>query len=173
MRNKIFVITFLMMAPQSCNVIGQLESQFSKKKAAPTAPKLSAEQLQMAQKAIRSAKSYVGTPYLYGGKSRAGMDCSGLVLTAYQSAAVQLPRTSAEMATVGTKIELNAVQPGDLVFFSTGGKSRINHVGIVSEVKNDGSVFFIHSSSDLGVRTDNLSTAYYKQTFVKVMRPTE
>lgn len=120
---------------------------------------------------VQKARSYVGSPYKYGGTSAAGFDCSGLVTVAFQSANLTLPRTSYDMATVGKEIKQKEIQKGDLVFFVTSKEgTRINHVGIVTEIDKDGNVKFIHAS-DSGVREDNLSSKYYKSKFVKATRP--
>ena len=120
---------------------------------------------------VQKARSYVGSPYKYGGTSAAGFDCSGLVTVAFQSAHLALPRTSYDMATVGKEVKQKDIQTGDLVFFVTSKEgTRINHVGIVTEVGKDGAVHFIHAS-DSGVREDNLGSKYYKSTFVKATRP--
>ena len=120
---------------------------------------------------VQKARSYVGSPYKYGGTSAAGFDCSGLVTVAFQSAKLALPRTSYDMATVGKEVKQKDIQTGDLVFFVTSKEgTRINHVGIVTEVGKDGATHFIHAS-DSGVREDNLGSKYYKSTFVKATRP--
>ena len=120
---------------------------------------------------VQKARSYVGSPYKYGGTSAAGFDCSGLVTVAFQSMNLSLPRTSFDMATVGEEVKQKDIQKGDLVFFVTSKEgTRINHVGIVTEVGNDGIIRFIHAS-DSGVREDNLGSKYYKSTFVKATRP--
>lgn len=119
---------------------------------------------------VQKARSYTGAPYKYGGTSAAGFDCSGLVTVAFKSVNLALPRASYEMATIGQEVQAKNIQVGDLVFFVTSKNSdRINHVGIVTELKKEG-IVFIHAS-DSGVREDNLSSKYYKSTFVKAVRP--
>ena len=71
------------------------------------------------EQAIQVAKSYLGVPYVYGGTSRKGMDCSGLVYTAYQSVNKKLPRNSAAMAKTKSGISRNRLRKGDLVFFNS------------------------------------------------------
>jgi cell wall-associated NlpC family hydrolase len=82
---------------------------------------------------VAEAERFEGTPYVWGGTSPSGFDCSGLVQYAYGQLGVSLPRTSEEQAGVGTAVaSLSAAQPGDLVFFagSDGTASSPGHVGI-------------------------------------------
>lgn len=123
-------------------------------------------------KIVRTARSYTGTPYRYGGTTRSGMDCSALLLNSFNSAGITIPRTSGEQSKIGKPIKLNNLQPGDLVFFSAKkGKRKITHVGMVTEIKSNGQVMFIHSSTKLGVVEANLHSRYYSGIFVKARRP--
>lgn len=115
---------------------------------------------------IRAARAFTGTPYKWGGTTRAGIDCSGLTGNAYNAIRVTLPRTADSQALLGEKVKLKDVRPGDLVFFATGKKRReITHVGIVTEVKGIDNVKFIHASTSLGVVETNLYSDYYKKRF--------
>ena len=76
------------------------------------------------------AMALLGTPYRFGGTSRAGLDCSGFVLQVFTPLGVRLPRVSADQARVGQPVAADQLQPGDLVFFDTAGGGRISHVGI-------------------------------------------
>ena len=118
---------------------------------------------------IRAARTYTGTPYRWGGTTRSGMDCSGLLVTAFERCGLDLPRTSAEQSQAGRLVSLYNVAPGDLVFFATKGR-RISHVGMVTEVRSKDDVQFIHSSSSLGVIESNLFSDYYRKNFVKARR---
>lgn len=121
-----------------------------------------------AKKVLKKAHSYLGTPYKYGGESKRGMDCSGLVMLSFESVNIQLPRVSREQAKHGMKIKLKNAKKGDVLFFKTSG-SRISHVGIVDHVKK-GEVFFIHASSSKGVMVSSLENSYWKKRFVKAVR---
>ncbi|MBD3108398.1 C40 family peptidase [Bacillus sp. AGMB 02131] len=75
---------------------------------------------------IAEAKKYLGTPYVWGGSTPSGFDCSGFTSYVFKKAGISLPRTSRAQQNVGTQVSLSNVQPGDLVFM---GKPAY-HVGI-------------------------------------------
>jgi peptidoglycan DL-endopeptidase CwlO len=79
-----------------------------------------------ANSVIANAKQYLGVPYVWGGSTPSGFDCSGFVSYVYRSVGISLPRTSRAQQNVGTRISLSQVQPGDLVFQG----SPAYHVGI-------------------------------------------
>ncbi|MEQ3654601.1 MAG: C40 family peptidase [Dokdonia sp.] len=119
---------------------------------------------------VLQAQSFAGTPYKFGGITRKGMDCSGLVYIAFQREQIVLPRVSREMATKGKPLKRREVKKGDLVFFRTNKNSRrINHVGLVTKVKAD-EIFFIHASTSKGVITSSLTEKYWKDAFVQARR---
>lgn len=76
------------------------------------------------------ALTLLGTPYVYGGTSRSGLDCSGFVLQVFTPFGVRLPRQSADQARAGVPVEMADLQAGDLLFFDTEGRGRVTHVGI-------------------------------------------
>src|SRR5256714_5987088 len=108
-----------------------------------------------ARRVVPTAEQDIGVPYRYGGTSpRTGFDCSGFVQYVYGIQGVDLPRTSRQMAGVGTAIEATrrALAVGDLMLFAQGG--RISHVAIYA-----GGGRLLHSSSSgHGVRYDDLGT---------------
>jgi len=120
-------------------------------------------------KIVRKALSYKGTKYKYGGTSKSGMDCSGLMFTSFKSGGVILPRTSISQSKKGVKVSKAKAQKGDLVFFKTGGKRSINHVGLVVSVDNR-DVKFVHSSSSRGVMISSLREGYWSNAFSQVRR---
>lgn len=118
------------------------------------------------ERVIHSARAFIGTPYKYGGTTRAGMDCSGLLMNSFHAIQLSLPRTSEAQSKVGDEVKMKDLQPGDLVFFATGKKKRrITHVGLVTEVNGQRNVKFIHASSSLGVVETNIYADYYQKRF--------
>ena len=100
------------------------------------------------------------------------MDCSGLVVTSFKAVDITLPRSSQEQAEIGSKVKVSQVQPGDLVFFSERkGGQKVSHVGLVTEVKSNDKVIFIHATTSKGVMEDNLFSDYYQKIFIKAVRP--
>jgi probable lipoprotein NlpC len=128
--------------------------------------KMEAESNTKVSKVISAARSYIGTPYKYGGTTRSGMDCSGLLLNSFKAIKVDLPRSSDAQSKIGTPVKIKDLEPGDLVFFATGkDKKQITHVGLVTQKIGDNDVKFIHASSSLGVVETNISGEYYQQRY--------
>lgn len=119
---------------------------------------------------VATALKYKGTRYKYGGTTKKGMDCSGLVYTAFKAHQIQLPRVSYEQAKRGKKISKSSVRKGDLLFFKTNkNKKRINHVGLVVTSKK-GVITFIHSTTSRGVLISSLDERYWKSAFAEARR---
>ncbi|NAY92128.1 NlpC/P60 family protein [Muricauda sp. JGD-17] len=123
-----------------------------------------------AEAIISTAISFSGTRYKYGGTTTSGMDCSGLVYVSLKENDIVFPRASYMMAQEGQKIKVQQVEKGDLLFFKTskGGK-RINHVGLVVDVKGN-DIQFIHATTSRGVLVSSLREGYWNHAFVKAMR---
>ena len=99
----------------------------------------------LADQIVATAKEYLGTPYVWGGTSPKGFDCSGFVYYVYQQYGYQLQRrASLQYANNGVSVSKSQLQPGDLVFFSDS-VDPIGHVGIYIGNGN-----FIHASSGKG-----------------------
>ena len=121
------------------------------------------ESLEARQKMITYSKQFVGVPYVYGGASRSGMDCSGFIFTVANDAlGVKLPRSSVGLYSAVRIIKDSEKEPGDLVFFKTVG-SKISHVGLYL-----GNNQFIHAASDgpnTGVIISSLKESYWSRTY--------
>jgi cell wall-associated NlpC family hydrolase len=118
---------------------------------------------------IEEIKSYLGVPYLWGGDTRAGMDCSGFVSTVYRKAlGLELPHNTKMMYRLGESVDKNKLRFGDLVFFKNIEYSGVSHVGIYL-----GKNYFAHASTSKGVTISNLSEKYYRKRYVSAKRISE
>jgi len=157
MRKILFFISLLSFLMSSCSSSKNIRN--SKKKKTSTADKI-----------VANAISFKGTKYKFGGTTKKGMDCSGIVFVSFQKENIKLPRVSRNMAKQGKKISLSKARKGDLLFFRTNKSSnRINHVGLIVSVKNK-QIKFIHSTSSRGVIISSLSQKYWKNAFVKATK---
>lgn len=119
-----------------------------------------------ASQVVAYSYKFLGAPYVWGAMGPHAYDCSGFVGTVYRHFGYSLPRTSADMSTVGTTISPSNMQPGDLVFFNRGGGSRVSHVGMYV-----GGGQFIHASRSKGkVIVAPTSTSYFRNHLVRVKR---
>lgn len=133
-------------------------------------PKTAYENSTKADGIINTALTFSGVRYKFGGTTRKGMDCSGLLYVSFAEHDVKLPRTSIHMAEEGEKIRIKDVEKGDLLFFKTNKRSkRINHVGMVVKVENN-EIKFIHASSSRGVTVSSLREGFWNHSFVKATR---
>ena len=119
---------------------------------------------------VENAKKYLGVPYVYGGATPAGFDCSGLTQYVYNESGITIPRVAADQykSNSGQFVDKSQLQPGDLVFFtgSNGSKSNPGHVGIYV-----GNNQMIHApSTGKTVRYQDISTSYYVNSYVGAKR---
>lgn len=119
---------------------------------------------------LLDAQKYLGAPYKYGGATSSGFDCSGFTLTVFEQNAYKLPRRSSDQALTGDEIDIKQVKPGDLLFFATGGGTRVSHVGIVHDIGKDGEVKFIHASTSKGVIISSLNEKYWNKAYLHATR---
>lgn len=149
---------------------GRVERHIAEQPAARNAPDPAdtpADQPQSVEEALRSIiDPYIGIPYRHGGTSKRGMDCSGFVLAVLHELGFPgIPRTSRLQRTVGSPVPPSRIRPGDLVFFRTGVRGTVNHVGIYV-----GGRSFAHASRSVGVTYSNLDSRYFRNRLVAVRR---
>ena len=126
-----------------------------------------ASQAGKGQEIANYALQFVGYPYVYGGSSPKGFDCSGLVSYCFQSFGYSTNRTAATLYSNGTAVEKSDLQPGDAVFFRSDGSSTISHVGLYI-----GNGEMIHASSSAGkvIITNIEDSGYYTRNYVGARR---
>ncbi len=106
---------------------------------------------------VAAADSMVGAPYRYGGQSPRGFDCSGLVHYAYRHAGIDVPRTTGAQRRGARPVALDAIRPGDVLFFELDG-AKVSHVGIYA-----GAGSFIHApSTGKSVAYASLGSDYWR-----------
>lgn len=107
---------------------------------------------------------WFGTPYLLGGTTKAGIDCSAFVQKAYLSVYKKsIPRTTKEQVTIGAPVSKSNLTQGDLVFFSIDKKTR--HVGLYL-----GNQHFMHASTSKGVIISRIDTLFWEKHFTGARR---
>ena len=116
----------------------------------------------LAQTLARSALRFLGAPYVFGGTSSSGFDCSGYVQHVFGMLGIVLPRTADAQYDAG-RPATGGPRTGDLVFFDTYG--GVSHVGIYL-----GHGEFVHASSSHGVMVSKLSEAYWASRYVGAKR---
>ncbi|WP_088188907.1 NlpC/P60 family protein [Desulfosporosinus sp. FKA] len=115
-------------------------------------------------KLVDDALSLIGVPYVFGGNSRSGFDCSGYTQYVFKGVGISLPRTAEEQFKSGVSVSREQLQAGDLVFFSTYAPGA-SHVGIYI-----GGGKFIAADSNKGICISNLDDPYYKSSYLGARR---
>jgi hypothetical protein len=121
----------------------------------------------LAQAVLQEAFTYRGVPYVWGGNTKSGLDCSGLVKNCFARCGIALPRRASQQALVGTPVPLDLaqLQPGDRLYFAVS-RSTIDHTGIYV-----GNGQFIHASMSRGrVAVDSLSKPLFGKNLVAARR---
>lgn len=126
--------------------------------------------LEKADDIIETALKYTGVRYKYGGITKRGMDCSGLLYVSFTTHDIDIPRVSHMIAKEAETIDIEKVVRGDLLFFKTNRRGkRINHVGLVVAIEG-GDIRFIHSTTSRGVIVSSLEEGYWNSAFVRAAR---
>ena len=111
-----------------------------------------------------SIKQYLGTPYLWGGNTNSGIDCSAFVAKVYKNFGISIPRTSREQYKIGENVSKNSLQKGDLLFFNTLGNG-VSHVGIYIDDNK-----MAHASSSNGVEYSEIYSNYWQRKYIGAKR---
>lgn len=114
------------------------------------------------QAVVETAKKYLGVPYVYGGTSPSGFDCSGFVQYVYAELGYSLNRVAADQMNNGIPVSREQLQPGDLVgFYSSAGGGYVGHIGIYV---GDGMMIHAPHTGDV-VKYTSIDTSYYTSRF--------
>lgn len=109
----------------------------------------------------KRVEEFLGVPYLWGGDTKEGMDCSAFVKRVYEIFGIDLPRTSVLQSKLGMKIPKSALLPGDLVFFGNVEKDSVTHVGIYM-----GKNKFANATTSQGVKYSDLDEPFFFSTYL-------
>lgn len=113
---------------------------------------------------VATAQKYLGVPYVWGGTSPKGFDCSGLVQYVCRQNGISLPRTAASQRNAGKYVSRADLQPGDLVFFKSGG--RVSHVGIYI---GGGNMIHAPQTGDV-VKVSSINSTYRVNSYAGAVR---
>jgi cell wall-associated NlpC family hydrolase len=114
----------------------------------------------------QAVRSYIGTPYVWGGVSHRGIDCSGLTMNSYRDIQVNIPRVSKQQWTTGDAVDKGHLREGDLVFFDTLGNG-VSHVGMIVDAARHR---IIHASSSHGVMEADFDGKWFQSRFLGARR---
>ncbi|MCK5145233.1 C40 family peptidase [bacterium] len=107
------------------------------------------------------SRQYLGVPYRYGGMTRRGMDCSGLICKIFRDYNnSRLPHQVSRLIKLGRPRILSQISKGDLIFFKEPGNRTVTHVGLYL-----GDMKFIHASKSHGVTISSLKSRYYRKRY--------
>lgn len=143
-------------------VAGPLTQSALEKAQIPLAPSTSSSKI---SGIVSEANRLIGTPYLWGGTTPAGFDCSGFTQYVFASQGIELPRTSQNQAKLGSSVSYNDLKPGDLVFFSIARNGTIDHVGMYL-----GNSQFISATTHKGVAIYPISSSYWLNAYKGAQR---
>jgi cell wall-associated NlpC family hydrolase len=119
-----------------------------------------------ADRAVVFALAQVGKPYVLGGNGPAVFDCSGLIQQAYLTGGVKLPRLASQQRFAGTRVEIDQLLPGDLLYYQDGSSPRRGHISMYA-----GNGLVVEAANPRrGVRIRTLLEPWYRDRFVTAVR---
>ncbi|OOC50886.1 MULTISPECIES: C40 family peptidase [Nocardiopsis] len=121
------------------------------------------------RRAAEWALQQVGKPYIWGGEGLNGFDCSGLTMMAWRAAGVSIPRVTTDQVNIGTPVTLDALAPGDLLFYDTGSGPAPSHVTMYV---GDGQMVNAPRTG-MTIRVEPVNGPYYSARFMSATRPGE
>ncbi|MBQ1914402.1 MAG: C40 family peptidase [Selenomonadaceae bacterium] len=127
-------------------------------------PEISRGSNYISRRIVQTSMEYIGVPYVFGGTTPSGFDCSGYVRYVFANAGIYLPRMADEQYEMGMPVSTDELVAGDLVFFTTYTYGA-SHVGIYL---GDGN--FINASSSRGVAIDSLYSSYWGSCYIGARR---
>jgi len=162
MKKIFFLLTLLFLVSCSNNDKEDINNLINRKQ--PKSKKSSSYSVTEKERLYSSYKKWEGTPYLWGGETRLGIDCSAFMQRVFEEVYdLEIPRTTSEQMIEGKNPGYMNRQLGDLIFFKTGPDTF--HVGVYYQNDN-----FFHSSSTFGVTMSNLNEEFWKKTYLKIRR---
>ncbi len=126
----------------------------------------SAGNVSAGQRVVRIAEQFLGLPYVYGGSTPAGFDCSGFTSYVFKQMGYKLNRVSADQIHNGVPVSKSELKPGDLLLFKKKGASRIHHVGIYV---GDGMMIHSPQTGDV-VKYTSIVSGYYNNCYYAARR---
>ena len=162
MKKIILLLIVLFLVSCSNNDKEDINNLINRKQ--PKFKKSSSSSITEKERLYSSYKKWEGTPYLWGGETRLGIDCSAFMQRVFEEVYdFEIPRTTTEQMLEGRNPGYMNRQLGDLIFFKTGPDTF--HVGVYYQNDN-----FFHSSSTFGVTMSNLNEEFWKKTYLKIRR---
>jgi len=159
MKKALLLTLIIALSFQGCSTRNVKSSHYSKPKKSSSKKHTYKTKTGSLKELYAFYQAWKGTPYVYGGTTKKGADCSGFVMKGYSNVYhLKIARTTAQQVKQGKYINKSALRSGDLVFFKTGWNSR--HVGIYLENSN-----FLHISTSRGVSISSLHNPYWKQAY--------